>query len=508
MTTAIQGIDPRTGALVGDAVPATDEARLESILGAAAAAATTFGRSTPDVRAGLLRALADAVDDDADELVALAIDESGLPEPRLTGEVARTTGQLRLFADVVVDGGYLEVIVDPADPTGVPPRPDLRRWLEPLGPVLVFAASNFPFAFSVLGGDTASALAAGCPVVVKAHSSHPGLSAKVAAIATQVVAQQGLPAGVFSAVFGDDAGLSALSDSRVRAAGFTGSTGGGRFLFDVASRRPDPIPFYGELGSINPAVVTPAAAAARGAEIARGFVASVTLGTGQFCTKPGLLFLPAGHAMTAALSEAVAGSHAAPMLNERIRSQLVRGRANLSTHADVATIAAAADAPPATGSWASGVVFGTNASAFRRDPDVLAAEYFGPNSLVVEYRDADELMTALAGIEGTLTATVQAEPDDPFPVVDVVAALSGKAGRLVYNGWPTGVAVSWAMQHGGPWPATTSAGFTSVGATAIRRWVRPVCYQDVPESLLPPALRSDNPWRLPRRVDGRLTVAD
>ena len=213
---------------------------------------------------------------------------------------------MRLFADVVVDGGYLEVIVDPADPAGVPPRPDLRRWLEPLGPVLVFAASNFPFAFSVLGGDTASALAAGCPVVVKAHSSHPGLSAKVAALATQVVAQQGLPAGVFSAVFGDDAGLSALNDSRVR-------------------------PFYGELGSINPAVVTPAAAAARGAEIARGFVASMTLGTGQFCTKPGLLFLPVGHAMTAALSEAVAGTPAAPMLNERIRSQLARGRANLTS---------------------------------------------------------------------------------------------------------------------------------------------------------------------------------
>ncbi len=505
----IQGVDPRTGAPVGEAVPETDQAALDSVLGGASAAATEFGRSTPDVRAALLRALADALDAAAEELVPLAIAESGLPAARLTGEVGRTSGQLRLFADVVIDGGYLDVIIDPPDPTSTPPRPDLRRWLEPLGPVLVFAASNFPFAFSVLGGDTASALAAGCPVVVKAHSSHPGLSRKVASLASKVVAQQGLPAGVFGTVFGDGAGLAALNDPRVRAAGFTGSTAGGRFLFDVASRRGDPIPFYGELGSINPAIVTPAAAAARGAEIASGFVGSMTLGAGQFCTKPGLLFLPAGHAMTEALSAAVAGVPAAPMLNQRIRGQLTDGLADLSGHPDVATIAAAeAPAAPAAGAWASGVVFGTSASAFQRDADVLAAEYFGPNSLVVEYRDASELMSALAGIDGTLTATVHAEPDDPFPVAEVVATLSGKAGRIVYNGWPTGVAVTWAMHHGGPWPATTSAGFTSVGATAIQRWIRPVCYQDVPESLLPPALRTANPWRLPRRVDGRLVVAD
>jgi NADP-dependent aldehyde dehydrogenase len=401
------------------------------------------------------------------------------------------------------------VIIDSPDSTSTPPRPDLRRWLEPLGPVLVFAASNFPFAFSVLGGDTASALAAGCPVVVKSHSSHPGLSRKVASLASKVVTQQGLPPGVFGIVFGDGAGLAALKDPRVRAAGFTGSTAGGRFLFDVAARRPDPIPFYGELGSINPAIVTPAAAAARGVEIATGFVGSMTLGAGQFCTKPGLLFLPAGHAMTEALSAAVATVPAAPMLNQRIRGQLTDGLADLSGHPDVATIAAAPDPPgaPAEGSWASGVVFGTSASAFQRDADVLAAEYFGPNSLVVEYRDASDLMSALAGIDGTLTATIHAEPDDPFPVAGVVAALSGKAGRIVYNGWPTGVAVTWAMQHGGPWPATTSAGFTSVGATAIQRWIRPVCYQDVPETLLPPALRTANPWRLPRRVDGRLALA-
>jgi NADP-dependent aldehyde dehydrogenase len=326
-------------------VPETDEASLESLLDGAAAAATAFGRSTPEVRAALLRALADALDAAADELVPLAIAESGLTPARLTGEVGRTSGQLRLFAGVVTDGGYLDVIIDPADPASTPPRPDLRRWLEPLGPVLVFAASNFPFAFSVLGGDTASALAAGCPVVVKAHSSHPGLSARVATLASKVVAQQGLPAGVFGTVFGDGAGVAALNDPRVRAAGFTGSTAGGRFLFDVASRRPDPIPFYGELGSINPAIVTPAAAAARGREIATGFVASMTLGTGQFCTKPGLLFLPAGHAMTEALSAAVRGVPAMPMLNQRIRGHLTEGLADLSGHSDVATIAAAPDAP-------------------------------------------------------------------------------------------------------------------------------------------------------------------
>jgi NADP-dependent aldehyde dehydrogenase len=501
----IQGIDPRTGTPVGEPLRPTGPDELDGILTLAESAAPVLGASSPGARVGLLRALADALDADRDDLVPLAMAESGLPEPRLTGEVGRTSSQLRLFADVVADGGYLDVIVDPADPSATPPRPDLRRWLEPLGPVLVFAASNFPFAFSVLGGDTASALAAGCPIVVKAHPSHPGLSKRVGDLAREVVAALGLPAGTFAVLYGDDAGLAALRDPRIRASGFTGSTAGGRFLFDVASGRPDPIPFYGELGSINPAVVTPDAAAARGDEIARSFVGSMTLGTGQFCTKPGLLFLPVGHGMGDALADAVRAVAAAPMLNGRMRDHLAAGRARLSAHPDVATIATA-DPAPATGAWASGALFRTTAAAVGADAGVLAAEYFGPNAVIVEYDGLDELTAALDAIDGTLTATLHAEGADSFAVADVVRILSRKAGRVVYNGWPTGVAVTWAMQHGGPWPATTSAGFTSVGAPAIQRWIRPVCYQDVPAALLPPALRDGNPWRVPRRVDGHLEL--
>lgn len=500
--TTVQGIDPRTGEPVGDPLPLTAPDELENLLAAAHAAAAGFAATSPPVRAALLQALADALDAASDQLVPLAQAESGLPEGRLTGEVARTSGQLRMFAEVVLDGDHLGVIIDEADPSAVPPRPDLRRWREPLGPVLVYAASNFPFAFSVLGGDTASALAAGCPVLVKAHGSHPATSAAVAALAREVVAGQDLQPGTFGLVVGDEQGLHALQDERIAAAGFTGSTAGGQFLARVAADRPRPVPFFGELGSVNPAVVTAAAAAARGAEIARGFVASMTLGTGQFCTKPGLLFLPAGHGMDDALADAVTHADPAPMLNARIRDQLGDGIARLAAHRDV-TLVAEAGAPPASGAWASSRLFRTTARAVAEDPGVLADEYFGPNALVVEYDDEKDLLTALDHIEGTLTATVQLQQDDPGPVPGVLDALRKRAGRVIVNGWPTGVAVTWSMQHGGPWPATTDAAHTSVGATAIERWLRPICYQDVPEALLPQALRPDNPWGLPRRVNGR-----
>jgi NADP-dependent aldehyde dehydrogenase len=497
----VQGVNPRTGRPTGAPIPETGAEEVEALLAAAAAAAPEFGRGRPSTRAGLLRALADRLDERAGDIVPLAVAESGLPEARLTGEVARTSGQLRLFASVLEDGDYLEVILDPADPSSTPPRPDLRRWLEPLGPVLVYAASNFPFAFSVLGGDTASALAAGTPVIVKAHPSHPGLSQAIADLAAAVVAESHLPSGVFAIVHGDEAGLTLLRDSRVKACGFTGSTAGGRFLFDAATSRPDPIPFYGELGSINPAVVTPAAVAARGAEIAQGFVASMSLGAGQFCTKPGLLFLPSGHGLDATLAEAVSAGPPAPMLNARISTQLAAGLAELGRHPAVEPVAEGAT-PPAEGAWCSPRLFRTTAAALRGDPAALTSEYFGPNALVVEYRDADDLRAALAAVEGSLTATVHSEPGEDFPVRDVVGFLAGRAGRVLHNGWPTGVAVTWSMQHGGPWPASTNSLHTSVGATAIRRWLRPVCYQDLPAELLPEALTDDNPWELPRRVDG------
>jgi NADP-dependent aldehyde dehydrogenase len=493
----VQGHDPRTGEPVGAGVTETTPDELEALLAAAHDAFPAFKSTTLPARAELLNRLADHLDAAADELVPLAAAESGLPLPRLTGELARTSAQLRLFASVVTEGAYLEAILEDADPDATPPRPVLARWLEPVGPVLVYAASNFPFAFSVLGGDTASALAAGAPVLVKAHGSHPALSEAVAGLATRAVADAGLPAGVFGIVFGDDQGVRVLRDKRIKAAGFTGSTKGGRFLFDIASGRPDPIPFHGELGSVNPVVVTPAAVAARPDEIVAGFVGSFTLGTGQFCTKPGLFFLPEGHGLDAALREAVAGVAAAPLLNARIAGQFTAGLTDLAARPGVTEIAAG-PAGPHEGSWASPRLFSTSAARLAVDGS-LTDEHFGPASLIVEYQHEDELFAALARVEGSLTATVHGEPGDPFPVPRLLSVLAELAGRVVWNGWPTGVAVSWAMSHGGPWPSTTNSAHTSVGATAIRRWLRPVTFQTVPDELLPPALQASNPWKIPRR---------
>jgi NADP-dependent aldehyde dehydrogenase len=504
--TAITGTDPRTGEPVGDGVPETTPDQLDQLLGAAQQAGEAFGRSQPAVRAGLLRGLAGALDAQVTPLAELAGRETGLPNGRLVGEIARTSFQLRLFAEVVEDGGYLEATLDSADPdVPVAPRPDLRRILEPLGPVLVFSASNFPFAFSVLGGDTASALAAGCPVVVKAHGSHPALSAEVGRLAATVVAELGLPAGIFSVIFGVAAGSDALQDPRITACGFTGSNTGGRALFDLAAGRPAPIPFYGELGSINPTVVSPDAVAARGAEIVAGYVGSFTLGGGQFCTKPGLLFLPRGHGLEEQLADAVAAVAAVPMLDERIRDRFVSGTGELGERADVRTLAST-DASNEAGAWAGPRLYLTDTAAVLADPAALTEEHFGPSSLIVEYDGLDALLAALGAIEGSLTATLQAQDDDNLDLAAVLQVLRRQVGRVIYNGWPTGVAVAWAMQHGGPWPSTTSAGHTSVGATAIRRWVRPVCYQSLPQGLLPEALRDDNPWRLPRRLNGVLTL--
>jgi NADP-dependent aldehyde dehydrogenase len=502
-TDLVRATDPRTGEPVGAGTPRSTDTEVDRLLAAAESAAPSLRDSTPVDRTRLLRALADRLDAERHRLVPVAAAESGLPLPRLTGEVARTSGQLRLFAEVLDDGGLLEAVLDSADDGLAPPRPDLRRWLEPVGPVLVFAASNFPFAFSVLGGDTASALASGCPVLVKVHDGHPRLSGLVAELADDVVRDLGLPAGTFGAVFGEAAGLRALRDRRVRAAGFTGSTRGGRFLFDVAASRPDPIPFFGELGSINPAVVTPAAVGARGAEVAAGFVASMTLGTGQFCTKPGLLLLPVGHGLEDTLTAAVQDVAAAPMLNERIRDQLGGGLDELAARDDVRLLAEGCPAPT-TGAWGAASLFGTTAEALLADPERITEEHFGPTALVVEYDGTNELVAALRAVGGTLTATVHAEDSDADLVRSLMPTLRDIAGRVILNGWPTGVAVAWAMQHGGPWPATTAAGHTSVGATSTRRWQRPVCYQSVPNALLPEGLRDANPWGLPRRIDGVL----
>ncbi len=501
----------------------TTGAQLAEILAAASTAAPDLATRTPAELAGWLDAVASALDAQADTLLPLAEAESHLPaRPRLAGELARTTFQLRFFGNLLREGGHLGATIDHADPDWpMGPRPDIRRGHVPFGPVLVFAASNFPFAFSVAGGDTAAALAAGCPVVLKAHPGHPRLSQLTGRIVADALAEAGAPAGVFAVIHGVEAGVSALRDPRISAASFTGSVPGGRALFDIAAARPVPIPFYGELGSVNPVVVTPGAVAERGAAVVSGYVGSFTLGAGQFCTKPGLLFLPAGHGLDAALAEAAGAAKAQPLLNEHIAGGFAKGLATLREQPGVSVLAAdpadptdptdpTEDADPGDRTEDAAAPRPTLISVSGRDfaanIEVLRAECFGPASLVVTYADTAELLDLLAGLEPSLTATIQGQEDEADLVEALLPPLSRLAGRILWNEWPTGVTVSWAQQHGGPYPATTAPGTTSVGAAAISRFLRPVAWQGFPLAFLPPALRDDNPLKVPQRVDGELRL--
>lgn len=486
-------------------VPDTAPTDLERVLTAADEAAAPFGDLRPAQRAAMLRAAADALDAAGDELVPLAIEESHLPEPRLRGELKRTTFQLRLFADELDDGAYLEATIDQADPNwGMGPRPDLRRYLVPLGPALVFAASNFPFAFSVAGGDTASALAAGCPVILKAHPGHPRLSERTGEIVRTALEGAGAPAGTFAVIFGVDVGVTALRDPRIKVGSFTGSIPGGRALFDIAASRPEPIPFFAEMGSLNPVFVTQGAVSERGADIAAGFVGSFTLGVGQFCTKPGLLFVPAGHGLDDELTTAVGQVGPAPMLNDRIASGFSEGLGRLR---QVPGVEPLVDGGGADGLSAAPTLLKTDVRTLQAHRDELLEECFGPTSIVVEYRDAGELYEAAEAFGGNLTAGVHGTAGEDDVTGPLLTRLRERAGRLLWNGWPTGVSVTYAMQHGGPYPATTTE-HTSVGTTAVRRFLRPISYQDVPPELLPEALRDKNVLGIPRRVDGERTTGD
>jgi NADP-dependent aldehyde dehydrogenase len=482
-----------------DANTDTPQAALERALEDAERAAPALAATPPETRAAWLRAVADALDADADALVDLAVRESHLTSPRLTGELARTTFQLRLFARVVEEGRYLEATIDHADPDWpMGARPDLRRVLRPIGPAAVFAASNFPFAFSVAGGDTAAALAAGAPVVVKAHPGHPELSRAVAAHVRAALEGQGAPRGTFALVEGLETGRALVLDPRITVAAFTGSLSGGRALFDLAVSRPRPIPFYGELGSVNPVFVTRAAAEARGATLAEGFAGSMTLGVGQFCTKPGVMFVPAGSGLVELVAAAVRDSAGGPMLGDGIRDGFFSGLGALEEHEGVERLvgsAAFADEPSPT-------LYATDVRTFLADPSTLLEEHFGPAALLVRYDTDDDLLAAARSLDGQLTATVHGEQGErPTALVEVLA---DRAGRLLWNGWPTGVSVTWAQHHGGPYPATTAPQATSVGAPSIARFLRPVAFQDVDDALLPPPLRESNPWAVPRVVDGVL----
>lgn len=480
-----------------ESVRDTTAEEVDAIAAAAAAAAAPWAAMDLTDRAQVLRGLADRLDAHATALIPLAIRETHLSEPRLVGELRRTSFQLRLFAQVVLDGDFLDVRIDTADaewPMGAP-RPDLRRMNIALGPVVNFAASNFPFAFSVAGGDTAAALAAGCPVIVKASPGHPELSSAVGQLVNEALAESDAPSGTFGLIFGRDAGVRALTHPAVAAAAFTGSTAGGRALYDLASRRPVPIPFYGELGSINPVFVTAEAARTRAAEIASGLLTAVSASAGQLCTKPGLVAIPEEAAV---FNELVGLIRNRPvptgdMLNADIAAGFSRAVEQVRAHPNVALLAG--------GGPGEALLLATTARTVLSDPDALLHEMFGPATLLVSYRDTGELLELARSVGGQLTVSLFGDQVDDTARA-LTAAAVGAAGRVLWNSWPTGLSVTFAQQHGGPYPATTAPTATSVGTAAISRFLRPVTYQSVPEELLPLELRSDNPLSVPRSVNG------
>ena len=506
-TAVTRSVDPRTGTAFGpqfrDATPAEVAAAVE----AATEAFPVTRRAAPATIAGLLEAIAEGLEALGEELIDTAVAETGLDATRITGERGRTCGQLRAFAEVVRAGSHLDIRIDPADPDTVPPRPDLRRMQVPIGPVAVWGASNFPLAFSVPGGDTASALAAGCPVVVKAHPAHPATSQLCAAVIAAALNDAGLPEGTFSLLHGRDPSVSQalVTAPGIAAAGFTGSESAGRALYDLAAARPDPIPVFAEMGSLNPPFVTEAAVAERGQELAAGLVGSVTLGTGQFCTKPGLVFLPdsaGGRALEAAITAVAAEVEPTPLLGAGIGTGL---RARLGELADLTGVEVVlAGRSSEVGAWAGPTVLVTDADTLARTP-VLREECFGPATILVRVGSLEEMVSLVPDLPGSLTASIHAAGADVDHLDDLVAALQHKVGRVVWNQFPTGVAVTHAMHHAGPYPASTFVQHTSVGSAAIARFVRPVTFQNAPQALLPAPLRDDNPhgrWRL---VDGQLT---
>lgn len=519
----VAGRDRRDGAAAftafdaqtGTARAATFAEATPAEVDAAVAAAVTAFRTTralpAAVVAGFLDRVAEEVDGLGDRLLDVASAETGLPLPRLRAERARTCEQLRSFSRLLREGWYVDAIIDPPDTAAVPiARPDVRRMLLPTGPVAVFGASNFPLAFGVAGGDTASALAAGCPVVVKGHPGHPETSELCGRAISAAVAAAGLPPGTFSLVQGRThaTGHRLVEAPGIAAVGFTGSERGGRALFDLAARRPVPIPVFAEMGSINPVVITRAAVTARGEDIAREALDSVLLGNGQFCTKPGLLLVPGGAAGDALVDRMVGlleEREPACMVNEQVLTALRRRLDETVVTAGEAAVHRGRRGP-AAGIVQEAALVVVGAQTVLDDPELMS-EHFGPVSLIVRYASDEELSRVLDRLPGGLTATLQAEPEDVSGADGVLSALREKAGRLIWNGYPTGVSVTGAMHHGGPYPASTAAAHTSVGWTAIRRFMRPVAYQGVPDELLPPALQDANPLQILRLVDGRFTRA-
>ena len=501
------GFNPTTNETLEPAFVCATPADLEQACAAAEAAFDLYRETSLDQRAAFLEAIAAQIMALGDTLIERAVAETGLPRGRIEGERGRTVGQLRLFASVVRDGYWLDARVDQAQPERKPmPRSDLRLRNIALGPVAVFGASNFPLAFSVAGGDTASALAAGCPVVVKAHSAHPGTSKLVADAISTAVAECGLPAGVFALLMGNERWLGGglVADARIKAVGFTGSIGGGLALVKIAQARPEPIPVYAEMSSINPVILLPHALANRADQLGTAFVGSLTMGAGQFCTNPGLVLAQEGPGLEAFLKAASDALEAAPsstMLTPGIATAYAEGVSHLAQHSAVQSVARGAVDPAPN--RCQPALFVTDADSFLSD-ETLGHEVFGASSLVIRCKDLASIRALISKMQGQLTITLQMDDADTEDARFLLPTLERKAGRLLVNGWPTGVEVCHAMVHGGPFPATSDSRTTSVGTLAIRRFLRPVCYQDLPDALLPAALRSTNPLGVPRMVEGKI----
>jgi len=489
-------------------IPATAE-EVELAARLAAEAFDAYRRVSGRDRGAFLRKIAAKIESIAGDVVERASQETALPHARLQGETARTCGQLRLFAQVAEEGSWVNAHIDRTDPERKPAaKPDIRSMLRPLGPVVVFGASNFPLAFSVAGGDTASALAGGNTVIVKAHAAHPGTSELVGRAVQESVRECGLPEGVFSLLFGSGSqiGTALMKHPRVKAGGFTGSRVAGRTLMDVAASRPEPIPFYAEMSSTNPVFILPGALGERGESIATGLHTSFTMGAGQFCTKPGMVFLPQGSnadAFAAKLRELIDASAPFHLLTKTIHSSYDSAIASRKADSGVRLVAEGPKAGLGTGFAVNSALFETDTASFLGSD--LDSEIFGPTTLLVRHSSRDQVLEIARSLEGHLTATIHGTEQDLNEYADLIAVLESKVGRLIFNGFPTGVEVTHAMVHGGPYPSTSDGRSTSVGSQAIFRFTRLVCYQGFPDSALPDELKAANPLGIWRMLDGQMT---
>src|ERR1035437_1626491 len=506
---AMYATDPTTGQRLQPAfVPARPE-EVELAVRLAAESSHVYRRISGRDRAAFLRKIAAKIESIAGEVIERAAQETALPAARLQGETARTCGQLRLFAQVAEEGSWVNARIDRADANRKPaPKPDIRSMLRPLGPVVVFGASNFPLAFSVAGGDTASALAGGNTVIVKAHAAHPGTSELVGRAVQESVRECGLPEGVFSLLFGSGTqiGTALMKHPLVKAGGFTGSRVAGRTLMDVAASRPEPIPFYAEMSSTNPVFILPGALRERSENLAAGLYTSFTMGAGQFCTKPGMVFMPQGanaNSFADKLRELVDASVPFHLLTKAIHSSYDSAIAARKTDAVVKLVAEGPQASADVGFAVSSAVFETDAASFLSSD--LDGEIFGPATLLVRHSSREQVLEIARSLEGHLTATIHGTEQDLHEFADLIAILEGKVGRLIFNGFPTGVEVTHAMVHGGPYPSTSDGRSTSVGSQAIFRFTRLVCYQGFPDSALPDELKDANPLGIWRMIDGGIS---